>query len=86
MNIYVTNAEYIDRYNIKVSFNDGTSQVVDFGKFLLEYPHPQYNKYKDLERFKEFRIDSGELVWGKDWDLSFHTASLYNNDLFNNYE
>lgn len=68
---------YEGNYTVRVLFNDGTAQVVDFGPFLLERPHPQYNKYLEIDKFKTFSVDMGNLVWGENWDLIFPVEQLY---------
>ncbi|WP_020599569.1 DUF2442 domain-containing protein [Spirosoma panaciterrae] len=73
----VTDAEYVGDYRLKVSFTDGSSQLVDFGPFLQNHPHPQHNKYRQLSNFKRFRIERGNVVWGKDWDLIFPVSQLH---------
>ena len=75
--IRVVDAVYEGNYNVRVSFNDGTAQIVDFGPFLFEHPHPQYNKYQDTEQFKRFSIEMGNVVWGESWDLIFPVEQLY---------
>jgi len=75
--ISVSRASYIDDYKLKVEFNDNKKQVVDFGNFLNTHSHPQYNKYKKLENFKKFKIENGNIVWGKDWDMIFPVYDLY---------
>ena len=70
-------AEYIGEHRLKLAFSDGTSQVVDFGPFLENHPHPQHNKYRRLANFKRFRIERGNVVWGRDWDLIFPLAQLH---------
>ncbi|MCY7352743.1 MAG: DUF2442 domain-containing protein [Cytophagaceae bacterium] len=73
----VTDAEYVNDYQLRLTFSDGTSQVVDFGPFLTNHPHPQHNKYRQLAHFKCFRIDRGNVVWGRDWDLIFPVSQLH---------
>lgn len=73
----VTEAEYVDQYQLRLTFSDGTSQMVDFGTFLLNHPHPQHNKYRKLTNFKRFRIERGNLVWGRDWDMIFPISQLH---------
>ena len=69
--ISITNANYVEGYKVELYFNDKTQQIVDFGKFLNKYPHPQYDKYKDLVTFKTFKIEGGNVIWGEVWDLIF---------------
>jgi hypothetical protein len=73
----VVEAEYLSGYKILISFSDKTRQVIDFGPFLVEHPHPQYNKYKNPSNFKKFKIERGNIVWGKDWDLIFPVEQLH---------
>jgi len=69
--------EYVEQYKIKILFEDNTFQIIDIEPFLTKNPHPQWNKYKKIENFKKFKIDSGNVVWGKDWDLIFPIPQLY---------
>ena len=73
----VTEAEYAGDYRLKLSFSDGTSQVVDFAPFLQNHPHPQHNKYRRLSNFKRFHIERGSVVWSHDWDLIFPVSQLH---------
>lgn len=75
--ISVLKAMYIDGYKLEVEFNDKKKRVVDFGNFLNTHSHPQYNKYKKPENFKKFKIENGNIVWGKDWDMIFPVYDLY---------
>ena len=75
--ISVSRALYIDGYKLEVEFNDNKKHVVDFGNFLNTHSHPQYNKYKKPENFKKFKIENGNIVWGKDWDMIFPVYDLY---------
>ena len=62
---------------MRVSFNDGTEQVVDFSPYLIQRPHPQYDKYRDIELFKTFSVKMGNIVWGENWDLIFPVEQLH---------
>ena len=75
--ISVSKAAYIDGYKLEVEFNDNKKHVVDFGNFLNTNSHPQYNKYKKPENFKKFKVENGNIVWGKDWDMIFPVYDLY---------
>jgi hypothetical protein len=73
----ITETEYEGDYRLRLHFSDGTSQVVDFGPFLHSHPHPQHNKYRQLANFKRFRIERGNVVWGREWDLIFPITQLH---------
>jgi hypothetical protein len=75
--IRVEKAQYIENYKIKIEFTDKSSSTVDFENFFRKNPHPVHDKYKDLELFKQFKIESGNLVWGENWDLIFPVDQLY---------
>ncbi|MCF2500848.1 DUF2442 domain-containing protein [Dyadobacter chenhuakuii] len=77
LHIHVIAAEYLSGYKILVKFSDGTQQVVDFEDFLVSNSHPQHNQFKVKERFKNFKIEKGTLVWGEDWDLIFPVEQLH---------
>ncbi|MES2331595.1 MAG: hypothetical protein V4539_18460 [Bacteroidota bacterium] len=75
--ISVKEAQWIADYIIEIVFNDNKKKLVDFGVFLNKHSHPQYNKYKKPAQFKKFKIENGNLVWGKDWDMIFPVFDLY---------
>ena len=75
--VKLISVECLSGYKILVKFNDGTQQLVDFEPFLTSNPHPQHNDFKQYERFKEFRIEKGTLVWGEDWDMIFPVEQLH---------
>ncbi len=64
-----------------IRFSDSTTQVVDVGAFIRRHPHPQYNKYLIPRNFATFKIEHGNVVWGKNWDLMFPIEQLHNNNL-----
>lgn len=73
----VTQAEHAGAHRLRLSFSDGTAQEVDFVPFLMNHSHPQHDKYRRLVNFKRFRIERGNIVWGKDWDLIFPISQLH---------
>ena len=75
--ISVTDATYVSDYKVMVRFSDNTQQTVDFKDFLEANPHPQYNKYRNLLNFQKFKIEDGNLVWGRNWDLIFPVEQLH---------
>lgn len=77
MNLYITSAKYIEPLSVKVFFSDGSNKTVDVGCFIKQHPHPQYNRYLDKNKFKTFKIECGNIVWGKNWDLIFPAEDLH---------
>lgn len=75
--ISVKEALWAGDYKVDIIFNDNKKKTIDFAVFLNSHSHPQYNKYKQPTQFKKFRIENGNLVWGKDWDMIFPVYDLY---------
>lgn len=81
--INITTAEQVDNYVLRLCFDDGTVQTVDFKPRLSLSRHPAIRAYREPGVFAGFRIEYGELVWC-DYDLCFPIAYLYNNRLLHN--
>jgi hypothetical protein len=74
--IEIKRAEYIGEYKLRLQFSDGQERLVDFEPFLLDSSNPLIRKYLDLEKFKQFTLEYGDLQWN-DYDLCFPVADLY---------
>ncbi|MBP5421816.1 MAG: DUF2442 domain-containing protein [Paludibacteraceae bacterium] len=79
--ITVTSAKYVAPLRVELTYSDGFVNVVDVGEFMRRHPHPQYNRYKSEKNFKKFKIENGNIVWGKNWDLIFPIGALYAGNL-----
>ena len=75
--IYIVKAENAGELRVCLTFNDNTTKTVDVGDFIRRHPHPQYNKYLDPRKFSRFKIENGNIVWGRNWDLVFPVEQLY---------
>ncbi len=75
--IQVNHASYLDGYRLAITFSDGMERIVDFSGFLSKYATGYIAKYKNKSNFKKFKIDRGNVVWGRDWDLIFPVHQLY---------
>ena len=78
MNLTITAAKYIAPLSVELTFSDGAIQIVDVGSFIKKNPHPQYNSYLDEKKFKKFKLEMGNIVWGKNRDLIFPITTLRN--------
>lgn len=78
--INILHAEWERDYRIRLDFDDGTHQTVDFLPFLRRAVHPAIRAYLQPELFRAFRLEYGELVWG-DYELCFPIIDLYRNCL-----
>ena len=75
--IFVIKAENAGNLTVSLTFSDNTVQTVDIGDFIRRYPHPQYNKYLNPQKFSRFTIENGNIVWGKNWGLIFPVEQLH---------
>ena len=75
--ILVVEAIYAGDLKVELVFSDKKRNVIDFENFFKTHSHPQYNKYRNPEQFKRFKIENGNVVWGKDWDMIFPVYDLY---------
>lgn len=78
MILNIVSAKYVAPLSVELQFSDGTVKIVDIGSFIKAHPHPQYNSYLDEKKFKRFKIEMGNIVWDKNWDLVFPISALYN--------
>ena len=74
--IFVKRAEHAGGYRIKLTFNDGTERIVDFGSFLCQSHKPLIPAYLDPAAFARFVVRDGDLIWD-DYDMCFPIADIY---------
>jgi hypothetical protein len=78
--INIISATQIGKCQLRLCFDDGTVQDIDFGHFLSQSQHPDIRAYLEEARFNAYRLEHGELVWG-DYDLCFPVIDLHNNQI-----
>ena len=76
--IRLNSVQWLNGYNLKLSFDDDTEQEINFEDFILKNQHPDIHKYKDIKLFKEYSITNGDLEWN-DYELCFSIEDLYYN-------
>lgn len=81
--INIVNATQTGEYRIRLIFDDNTVQEIDFKPFLARSHHPDIRAYLEPERFADFRVEYGELIWG-DYALCFPVIDLYRNSIEQN--
>ncbi|MBA4146738.1 MAG: DUF2442 domain-containing protein [Verrucomicrobia bacterium] len=72
----ITEATYLGDYRISLDFNDGTRRVMDFGPFLGKAKNPEITAFRRLNKFKNFHLHYGNLMWG-DYEMIFPIADLH---------
>ena len=78
MKIAIEKAEYQQEFRIKLLFSDKSEQIVDFAEVLQTAKNPMTRKYLDLDKFKQFTVEYGDLMWN-DYEMCFPTWDLYRN-------
>lgn len=76
----VVSASWVSGYVLEIAFSDGFSRAVDFGSFLRDSVQSGIRKYLDIETFKGFAINFGNLMWS-DYDLCFSIENLYSGQI-----
>jgi len=76
----ITEAKYLSGYQIRLTFNDGKMRVLDFEPFLRKARNPDLAQYRQMKRFKQFRLHSGDLMWG-DYEMIFPITDLYRGEI-----
>jgi hypothetical protein len=78
--VKITQADHLHDYVLKITFDDGKVQEVDFKPFLEHAQHPEISKYLNLNIFKKYELIEGDLIWN-DYDLVLPIWDLYTNSL-----
>lgn len=76
MVISIDTAHYISEFKIFFEFSDGSHRTVDFESFLKKAKNPMSKKYLDIEKFKAFKLEYGDIQWN-DYELCFPIWDLY---------
>jgi hypothetical protein len=72
----ITEAKYVSGLKIRLRFNDGTNRIMDFAPFLSKASNPDLTQYRQLRKFKQFRLHYGDLMWS-DYEMIFPIADLH---------
>jgi hypothetical protein len=59
--------------------------LLDFGPFLAKARNPDTTDYRDLQKFRTYRIEDGDLVWG-DFQMIFPIMDLYRGNVLKGEE
>jgi len=66
----IVDAEYLNDYKIKVTFDNGVEKVADFSKWLKG---EIFEPLKDQEYFKKFFVDGWTIAWPNGADIAPET-------------
>jgi len=78
--IKVQRADFVAGYMLRLTFNDGLAQEVDFYPFLSRSSNPLIRAYLGKAKFMQFEVNDGDLEWN-DYDLCFPVADLHENNV-----
>ena len=78
--ISVKRAEYVSGYRLRLIFDNGFERVMDFAPFLKRATNPMLTQYRRMTKFKRFRLDDGNLMWG-DYEMIFPITDLYRGEI-----
>ncbi len=68
--IWIVKAEYVDKYKINLSFNDGLEKVVDLHDCIFNGNRKIFNPLKDVDFFKDFTQNSWTIEWKNGLDFA----------------
>jgi len=73
--VWITSAEYLHDYMVRVTFNDGLCRDIDLYGYILQRQE-LFGELIDKEKFKNFKLNGWTLSWlgGK---LDIAPESLY---------
>ena len=84
MVIEITNAKYMGNYKIQLLFSDSKEKLIDFEPFLTHSMNPMTRKFLDIDEFKKFQIQYGDLIWN-DYEMCFPIIDLYENNILKGF-
>ena len=68
--LHVESAKYHSEYKIAVTFNDGSSHLVDFEKAIFNDSRAIVFALRDLNVFKNFSIQNHTISWANGLDFA----------------
>lgn len=78
--IKIVRADYLAGYKLKLYFSDGVERIIDFEHFLRKSRNPMIRVYLNSEKFANFTVEHGDLMWD-DYGLCFPISDLYENNI-----
>jgi uncharacterized protein DUF2442 len=66
----VVKAEYVDQYQVHITFTDGTAKTVDFAPWL---DGPIFEPLRDVNYFRNFFVAGSTVCWPNGADIAPET-------------
>ncbi|MEO7265527.1 MAG: hypothetical protein ABIW38_11470, partial [Ferruginibacter sp.] len=64
-NLTIVNAFYLGNNSLLLQFNNGEQKRLDFLPLFKQYAKGDYDIYIERGKFKRFKLESGNISWGK---------------------
>ncbi len=77
--INIQEVRQLGECRLEITFSDGHVQTIDFSSFLQQ-AHPELRKYLEQDKFAQFSVEHGNLVWN-DYEMCFPVEALYTGKL-----
>jgi hypothetical protein len=68
--VVIIEAEHRGGYMIKLTFNDGVNETIDFAQWL---EGPVFEPLKDISYFQRFFLEGGTVAWPNGADIAPET-------------
>lgn len=68
--VWVTEAKYLEGYKVWLRFSDGLEGVVNLESTILNDRRSIFQALRNVEEFKQLRLDMDTLVWENGLDLA----------------
>ena len=85
MILEIISAQYIKNYKIRLVFSDKKERIINFEPFLKQARNPMTRKFLDINEFRNFKIEYGDLVWN-DYEMCFPIIDLYEDHILKERE
>ena len=69
----IINAKYIEGYSTRLTFDDGTTKILDLSPWLKG---PVFKPLLDKSYFKKFFLDGGTICWPNGADIAPETLYI----------
>lgn len=70
MSIWVTTANHISNFKIRLWFNDGKEGIIDLQRTIFTDSRPIFAPLRNPEYFRRFKVEMDTLVWENELDLA----------------
>ncbi len=68
--LQIDQAEYLEKYRLKLRFNNGREGVADLAETIAQDRRPIFSALGELSSFKQFSVEHSTVVWKNGLDLA----------------